>query len=168
VRPRGFADRPAVLTDRSCIRLYRTDLRGVPARPASPTHSSRRQRTSQFAVTRSTGRLITDIWRTGSGPSKRSGAPLALTDGDGIRSPGRDGERQGFWSCGIRACASPATAHRLPLCRTNPCEGPRHQLRHSACWMHRSTGATRNMISMDRPRAWHPTARHRPPPAPAV
>jgi len=73
---------------------------------------------------RSTGRLFTDIWRTESGPSKRFGAPLAVADGDGIRSPGRDGECQGFARRSIRACASPATAHRLLPCRTNACKAP--------------------------------------------
>src|SRR6266705_2067877 len=33
----------------------------------------------------STDPLITDIWRTGSGQSKRFGEPLAVADGDGIR-----------------------------------------------------------------------------------
>jgi hypothetical protein len=74
---------------------------------------------------RSTGRLITDIWRTGSRQSKRFGAPLAVADGDVIRSLGRDGERQGFRRRGNRACSSPATGHRLVPCPANPCEADR-------------------------------------------
>jgi hypothetical protein len=105
-RVRCPACRPAVLADRCCIRLYHADLWGDPTRPSSTTRSIRRRRSSQLAIARSTGRLITDIWRTGSGQSKRSGAPLAVADGDIIRSPGRGGERQGFWPRGIRACAS--------------------------------------------------------------
>jgi hypothetical protein len=33
----------------------------------------------------------------------RSGAPLAVADGDVIRSPVRDGERHGLWRRGFRA-----------------------------------------------------------------
>jgi nitroreductase len=38
-----------------------------------------------YAMMSSTDPLITDIWRTGSGQSKRFGEPLAVADGDGIR-----------------------------------------------------------------------------------
>jgi hypothetical protein len=70
-----------------------------------------------------------DIWRTRSGQGKRFGTPLAVADGDVIRSSGRDGERHGFWRFGIHACASPATAQRLMPCRTNPAEAPRERFR---------------------------------------
>jgi hypothetical protein len=98
----------SVLTDRCYVRLYCADLQGDFTKPVSTTRSSPRQRSSQFAVACSTGRLITDIWRTGSGQSKRFGAPLAVADGDGIRSLGRDGGRKGFCRCGSRAWILPA------------------------------------------------------------
>ena len=46
---------------------------------------ARRRRLPQYTIVGSTDPLITDIWRTGSGQSKRFGEPLAVADGDGIR-----------------------------------------------------------------------------------
>ncbi len=60
-------------------------LREHPAGPASDTRSSRRRRPPQYAIVSSADPLITDIWRTGSGQSKRFDEPLAVADGDGIR-----------------------------------------------------------------------------------
>jgi hypothetical protein len=43
---------------------------------------ARRRRLPQYTIVSSADPLITDIWRTGSGHSKRSGEPLAVADGD--------------------------------------------------------------------------------------
>ena len=72
-------------TDQCCVRLCRADLREHPTGPASDARSSRRRRPPQYAIVSSADPLITDIWRTGSGQSKRFGEPLAVADGDGIR-----------------------------------------------------------------------------------
>jgi hypothetical protein len=118
---RVLTRRPAFLAYRCYVRLCRADLQGDFTRPASTTRSSPRQRSSQFAVACSTGRLITDIWRTGSGQSKRFGTPLAVADGDGIGSPGRDGERQGFDARAIpRVPARPRRIDSYPAELTDP------------------------------------------------
>ena len=71
--------------DQCCVRLRRADLREHPTGPESATRSSHRRRPPQYAIVSSADPLITDIWRTGSGQSKRFGEPLAVADGDGIR-----------------------------------------------------------------------------------
>ena len=63
--------------------------------------------------------------------SKRFSAPLAIADGDVIRSPGRDGERQGFGRRGIRVCRPfhRAPTHTVP---NEPLRGsPRHRFRYA-------------------------------------
>ena len=75
---------------------------------------------SQFTAGRSTGRLITDIWRTGSGQSKRFGAPLAIADSDVISSPGRDGEREGFWRRGFRGRSGHRAWHATAVIADDP------------------------------------------------
>jgi hypothetical protein len=79
--------RSAFLIDRYCVPLYRSDLREAPRTPASTTRSSRWCRWLRGTVARSTDPLITDIWRTGSGQSKRFGEPPAVADGNGIPRP---------------------------------------------------------------------------------
>jgi hypothetical protein len=116
----SFAVRPFP-TDQCCVRLCRADLREHPTGPASATRSRRRRRPPQYAIVGSTDPLITDIWRTGSGQSKRFGEPLAVADGDGISPPpGQDGEHQGPGRRGIPTRASLATAHRPLWWRTDP------------------------------------------------
>jgi hypothetical protein len=70
----------SVLSSVVCCRPARKSKRSGIDYTFEPTH-----RSPQFAVACSAGPVITDIWRTGSGQSKRFGEPLAVADGDGIR-----------------------------------------------------------------------------------
>ncbi len=100
-----LTSRPTFLAARCCVRLCYADLREELNGPVSTASSIRRSKSSPFAVTCSTDPLITDIWRTGSGQSKRFGEPLAVAGGDGT---GRDGERHGIGHGGIHARPSGA------------------------------------------------------------
>jgi hypothetical protein len=77
--------RAALPYEQYYVRLCGADLRENPTELASVAHSSRRYRAPQYSIFDSTNLLFTDIWRTGSGQSKRLGEPLAVADGDGIR-----------------------------------------------------------------------------------
>jgi hypothetical protein len=134
-------------TDQCCVRLCHADLRERPTRPAAATRSSRRRRPPQYLIVGSADPLITDIWRTGSGQSKRFGEPLAVADGDGItRHPARTANHQGPGPCAV------LLAH--PVC---------HPWRGRAA-VTRNPG---NMTSKDG-RPWRPAARDRPRPTLAV
>src|SRR5260370_17328569 len=78
---------PNFLMARCCVRLLDTELRECPGRPVSTARSSQRRRSPQVTVTRSATPLITDIWRTGSGQTKRFGEPLAVTAARFLQRP---------------------------------------------------------------------------------
>ena len=65
------------------------------------------------SVTCSTTRLITDIWRTESGPSERCGAPLAVADRDGLRPPAVTANAKGLDAAA--SAYAPAWPRRVPL-----------------------------------------------------
>ena len=157
---RALTRRPALPHRQvSRVRLCHADLREGPTGPVSATRSNRQHRPPRYAILSSTGPLITDIWRTGSGHSKRFGEPLAIADSDGMPTtrPGRRTPTPPA-SRGIRARASLATAHRL-LSWHGPVRcPPRHPVCHAACSGHAGPGE-HDLDGTGRRRAWRPAAR---------
>lgn len=96
----------------------------------------------------STNPLITDVWRTGSGHSKRFAEPLAAADGDGIRRhPARTANTK------APAAATPARVPAWPSPidsyggEPTPALPPRHPVCHTWPGVQRASGTAGNMTS---------------------